>query len=137
MDEIDIQPEAPPPPTGRLPLTIALVVFLLLLACIVPLARMRATHHRHDEMSDMRQELAQLRAALASYQAKHKSGPRALNERVKSGESKKIPNDPVTGSMFTWRAVTEENVGIAADFQSSTAPAKKDAPDIIDIKSGA
>ena len=88
--------------------------------------------HRERE-ARLRDALASIRHAIATYRAKHQHNPAALNDLVTDGELRVIPTDPVTLSNATWKTTVEESVSVD-DFQPRSA---KTAPAIVDVHSGA
>jgi general secretion pathway protein G len=96
--------------------------------------RRRAGEVQQAKEQALRSDLAALREAIRTYEAKHHAGPQALRDLVTDGELKSVPIDPVTGSASTWRPTIEETVrtdDFSATARQSTATA------IIDVHSGA
>lgn len=84
----------------------------------------------------MRTRVAAIRHALLTYQARHHTWPRHLQDLVRDGELAALPDDPVTGSAATWRTTIEERVTLD-DFRSTTPEAVAQRGAIIDVRSGA
>lgn len=81
----------------------------------------------------LKNALATMRSAIASFRADRGRYPHSLEELVPK-YLRKIPADPITNAQ-TWRLTTEESVQPSSDFQTSTGPAP--ASVIIDVQSGA
>jgi len=69
------------------------------------------------------------------YRSKHHQYPHALQDLVRDGELRKIPDDPITHAP-TWRTTIEETV-VTNDFGPSGAAAPPPPQGIVNIHSGA
>ena len=79
----------------------------------------------------LRQNLAQIRGAIAAYRAEHGRHPARLEDLVPK-HLPAIPADPMGGD---WRVTTEETVQPSSDFQTGTSEAPQSV--VIDVHSGA
>ena len=101
-----------------------IVLALLCVACKQP-------EVRHDEA--VKQQVAQMRAAIKAFQADNGRYPRSLEELVPK-YLPAIPVDPATKSSTTWRVTTEDVVQPSEDFTGSTP---KTESYVVDVHSGA
>ncbi|HEX6101299.1 MAG TPA: hypothetical protein VF432_33595 [Thermoanaerobaculia bacterium] len=83
----------------------------------------------------LKQNLVQMRRAIAAYHAEHGRYPHALGDLVPK-YLPAIPVDPVAQSS-EWRVTTEETVLPSSDFQATTAASEAPASVVIDVHSGA
>jgi general secretion pathway protein G len=102
---------------------------LLLLALLALACREDQERLRREEA--LKQNLAQMRRAIAAYHAEHGRYPAALQDLVPK-HLPAVPADPLGGE---WRITTEETVQPSSDFQTTTSEAP--APVVIDVHSGA
>ncbi|HEY0158165.1 MAG TPA: hypothetical protein VGF28_12845 [Thermoanaerobaculia bacterium] len=107
----------------------ALLAVALLLACA---CKQQEPVRRHDDA--VKQTLARIRGAIATFQREQGRYPRTLEELVPK-YLPAVPVDPATGSAKSWRLVTEETVQPNADF--TTATSSPTGAVIIDVRSGA
>ena len=89
---------------------------------------------RHLDIA-LQDNLTQMRKAIDNYYAKNHRYPHALQDLVRDGELRKIPNDPIT-KLPTWRTTVQESV-TTNDFGLSRAPAPPPAQGIVDVHSSA
>lgn len=106
---------------------VALAMMLALSAC-----REREIPRAQQEAA-LRDQLAQMRAAIVKFKADTGRYPKTLQELVPKHLTT-IPRDPFTGATDTWRLVTEDVVAPNGDF-STRAEATESY--IIDVQSGA
>ncbi len=102
-----------------------LLIALLALAC----------REKYDAARDaaLRDELAQMRKAIANYRADQGVFPPSLEALVPKYIAK-IPADPITLDT-NWRLTTEESVQPSADFTTATASAPSSV--VVDVHSAA
>ena len=96
---------------------------------LVTLACGRAQRYRARDEAILRNQLAAMRTAIATYTRTNGHGPATLRDAMPT-----IPVDPLTHSSTTWRLTTEENVRVD-DFTTNPTAATHSA--IIDVHSGA
>ncbi|MFL6245586.1 MAG: hypothetical protein ACJ74H_06150 [Thermoanaerobaculia bacterium] len=119
--------------TGRL-LAIVLGVIMILGAAYGAYI-IRNEKIAHFQRTDaLRQNLQNMRKAIADFRAAEGRYPRDLKELVPK-YLRRIPADPFTETASTWRVTTEETVQPSSDF--TTAPAPKSERYIVDVHSGA
>lgn len=118
--------------SGRL---LAIVIGVIMVLGAVYGARViRNEKVAHFERADgLRQNLQNMRKAIAEFRAREGRYPRALQELVPK-YLPTVPVDPVTNDK-SWRVVTEETVQPSSDFATGTAP--KTEKYIVDVHSSA
>ena len=110
------------------------VVAALVAFGVASVVAFNASMRRHDEMhraAALRDDLAQMRAAIGKYRATHGHYPASLEELVPD-DLRKIAADPITRST-DWRLTMREDVRVD-DFTSTSA-----APhvEVVDVHSSA
>jgi general secretion pathway protein G len=128
-------PQPPARARGRRHASLAAAAILLVVLSIAYTQKVSSDrrHRQHSAEAALRDDLAEMRSALADYHAKHQHNPASLSDLVRDGELRKIPIDPITGSNATWKTTLEESVRVD-DFQVGAA---KTPPTIVEIHSGA
>lgn len=121
----------------RLRWIIAVAVVVAVVGAGLFAARVRAERERIEKASAetaLRDELAQMRKAIASFRADNGRYPQTLDELLPK-YLRRIPTDPMTKSS-QWRLTTEETVEMPNDF-GGLKPAAPQGSVIIDVHSSA
>ena len=87
--------------------TLSLAALLILLAGMA--AAMRHDDLRRSKEAELRQDLFTLRDVIAQYTLDKQKAPRSLEDLVKSGYLKQIPQDPFTGKA-DWEPQREDSI---------------------------
>ena len=95
---------------------------LLLVALVALVALACKDHERIRREEALKQNLAVMRRAIATYRADRGQYPARLEDLVPQYLAK-LPSDPITNAT-DWRVTTEETVQPSSDFQTTTAAAK-------------
>ena len=103
-----------------------LALALVLFAC-------HDTHERAAREAALKNDLVEMRKAIADFRADKKRGPHSLEELKAAKVLRDIPKDPMT-QQADWRVTTEAAVH-NDDFAATAAPAAE--PEVIDVHSRA
>ncbi len=108
-----------------------LIELLVVIALITILAGLAMTQYRNSVTSSkeavLKTDLFRMRDAIDQYYADKGKYPASLDALVSDGYMRKIPQDPITGTIDSWQTVPAE-----------PDPANPSAePGIYDVKSGA
>jgi len=108
-----------------------IIELLIVITIIVILASMGMVSYRNSvtraREAVLKEDLFRMRDAIDQFHADQNKYPASLDELVKEGYLREVPEDPVTRSRETWQAVAAERD--ATDTNSQ--------PGIYDVKSGA
>jgi general secretion pathway protein G len=74
----------------------------------------------------LKQNLFTLRTVIDNYTFDKQKAPQSLEDLVRDGYLRTVPNDPMTGSNQTWRTIQEDAVQTVNQSE----------PGIFDVKSG-
>jgi general secretion pathway protein G len=85
-----------------LPLLAVMIGIIALGVGISVISPRSARHQRQSPEAELRQDLAQLRGALAKYHSDVGKYPDSLDDLVKQNYLGQIPADPLTRSSTTW-----------------------------------
>ena len=100
---------------------IELLVVLTILALLLTIAAPRYFHGVDKaKEATLRSDLRNMREAIDQYYGDHARYPDSLDELVQRGYLRKVPADPITGSMETWLILPppEEVEGQVSDIRS-------------------
>lgn len=107
-----------------------LIELLVVTALVVVLASLALVGYQNSLVrareAVLKEDLFRLRDAIDQYYADKNKWPSALEDLVKDGYVREIPEDPITNSKDTWQTVASE-----ADPANASAE-----PGIFDVKSG-
>jgi general secretion pathway protein G len=105
-------------------LELMIVISIIVILATVALPQyQKATRHARETV--LRDDLFQMRKLIDQYAADKGKLPQELNDLVKEGYLREIPEDPMTGAADTWQPVNGED-------PNST----EGTPGMIDVHSG-
>ena len=105
-------------------LMIVISIILILVSISVPIYSNSVIHSKEAVLRD---DLFTMRSVIDQYTLDKVKAPQSLQDLVAAGYLKSIPKDPITGSVDTWQATTDDTIMDPSQSQ----------PGITDVHSGA
>jgi len=105
-------------------LMIVISIILILVSISVPIYTNSVIHAKEAVLRD---DLFTMRSVIDQYTLDKQKAPQSLQDLVAAGYLKSIPKDPITGSVDTWQATTDDTIMDPSQSQ----------PGITDVHSGA
>ncbi|MEZ5401284.1 MAG: type II secretion system protein [Bryobacteraceae bacterium] len=102
---------------------IVLTIVSILMSIAVPLYQKAILRTRE---SVLRNNLFTLRTVIDEYTYDKQKGPQSLDDLVREGYLRQIPEDPITGSNQTWKTIMED----------ALTSVNQTEPGIFDVRSG-
>jgi general secretion pathway protein G len=104
-------------------LVVVITIVVILITMAIPIYN--NTIKRSKE-TVLKQNLFTLRTVIDNYTFDKQKAPQSLEDLVRDGYLRTVPNDPMTGSNQTWRTIQEDAVQTVNQSE----------PGIFDVKSG-